>query len=117
MKLQEAWDIIEVCLYPDRSRCVNCAEGGCDWPDCECHCHDREDEARAHLSQATSEVKRDSERLDFLERQNGQARYTGRCIFRQSRHGRGWRLHETSSQEAVGSVRRAIDEAMVTEED
>jgi len=58
----------------------------------------------------------DSKRLDWLEKQNKEARYTGRCIFRWSTTGRGWRLHETSS--AFGdiptftSVRDAIDHAM-----
>jgi len=63
----------------------------------------------------------DKERLDWLEEQNKKASYTGKCRFRWSITGRGWRLHETSSYELdrVGlkhgpfaTVREAIDYAI-----
>ena len=58
----------------------------------------------------------DTELLDWLETQNAKARYTGRCVFRLSTSGRGWRLHETSLPEAVPSVRQAIKDAMRRDE-
>lgn len=54
----------------------------------------------------------DTELLDWLQKQNDKARYTGKCVFRWSSSGRGWRMHETSGQGAVKSVREAIAEAM-----
>lgn len=59
----------------------------------------------------------DIERLDWLEEQNNKCRYTGKCVFRMSKTGRGWRLHETSGPDDYNSgpyisVRKAIDEAM-----
>lgn len=53
-------------------------------------------------------MKTDTELLDFLERLNREKRYTGKCILRLSTTGRGWRLHETSEEAAVSSVREAI---------
>lgn len=50
----------------------------------------------------------DTQLLDFLEYHNGKARYTGKCIFRLSETGRGWRLHETSREGAYESVREAL---------
>ncbi len=58
-------------------------------------------------------LRRDSARLDFLEQQNGLARYTGKCVFRLSMNRRGWRLHETTRLKGVVSVRQAIDNGMV----
>jgi len=56
--------------------------------------------------------KEDTRIIDWLEEQNKKARYTGKCIFRWSGTGRGWRLHETSGLGAVESVRQAILNAM-----
>ena len=67
---------------------------------------------RDSLLEEVAELRKDKERLDFLERQNDLKQYTGRCIFRWSGRGRGWRLHETSLESAVESVRQAIDEAV-----
>lgn len=54
----------------------------------------------------------DKERLDFLQQLTEQKAYTGRVILRDSDSGRGWRLHETSFEEGVPSVRTAIDKYM-----
>lgn len=54
----------------------------------------------------------DTDLLDFLEYHNGKARYTGKCLFRLSSTGRGWRLHETSGEGAYRSVREAIEAAI-----
>lgn len=53
------------------------------------------------------EESKDKKRLDFL--QNNLGSYTGKVICRMSTSGRGWRLHETSLEDAVDSVRKAID--------
>ena len=53
----------------------------------------------------------DTEMIDWLEAQNAKAKYTGRCLFRWSTCGRGWRLHE-SNREGFQSVRQAIRWAM-----
>jgi len=50
----------------------------------------------------------DKELLDFLQKKNDEATYTGKCLFRMSITGRGWRLHETSQPGAKKSVREAI---------
>jgi hypothetical protein len=50
----------------------------------------------------------DSSLIDFLEAQNAKALYTGKCKFRWSATGRGWRLHETNAKGAHNSVRQAI---------
>ena len=50
----------------------------------------------------------DSELLDWLQEQNDKATYTGKCVFRNSTTGRGWRLHETSAIWATKDVRYAI---------
>jgi|SRR5215471_8025681 len=55
----------------------------------------------------------DSELLDWLDEQNGLRRYTGRCLFRLSTSGRGWRLCETSEIGASRSARGAIAAAML----
>ena len=57
---------------------------------------------------ATSE---DAQRVDFLEAELVKARHTGKCAFRVSEHGRGWRLHETSREGAKDTVREALDDA------
>ena len=50
----------------------------------------------------------DSERLDYLDSLTGT--YSDRVTLRQSRTGRGWRLHETREEEPhFASVREAID--------
>lgn len=54
----------------------------------------------------------DTQLLDWLELQHAKAHYTGRCIWRWSRTGRGWRLHETSDDGASQTVREAIMKAM-----
>lgn len=55
----------------------------------------------------------DAELLDFLESENAKARYTGRCMFRLSSTGRGWRLHETSDSNSKQSVREVIADALL----
>ncbi len=55
----------------------------------------------------------DSDRIDFLDKLNKKAQYTGRCILRMSTTGRGWRLHETSDENASPDVRTAIDKFMM----
>jgi len=57
----------------------------------------------------------DTELLDWLQCQNARHEYTGRCIFRDSTTGRGWRLHETSQEGSFETVRAAIACAMVAE--
>ena len=54
----------------------------------------------------------DKDRITFLQTLLDRKRYTGKCILRESTTGRGWRLHETSWEGAVPSVRDAIDELM-----
>ena len=55
---------------------------------------------------------RDTELIDFLQKVNDQADYTGKCIMRESDTGRGWRLHEDSTGDAVQDVREAISDYM-----
>jgi len=57
----------------------------------------------------------DTEMLDWLEAQLQKSAYTGKCIFRWSTIGRGFCLHETSLDGAVGTVRKAIEDAMLEE--
>ena len=57
----------------------------------------------------------DTEMLDWLEAQLQKNAYTGKCIFRWSTIGRGFRLHETGLDGAVGSVRKVIEDAMLEE--
>ena len=57
----------------------------------------------------------DTEMLDWLEAQLQKGAYTGKCIFRWSTIGRGFRLHETSLDGAVTNVREAIVNAMMEE--
>jgi len=59
----------------------------------------------------------DTAMLDWLEEQNAKAKYTGKCIFRWSKCGRGWRLHESSSENGDQSVRAAIQAAMEKDND
>ena len=66
----------------------------------------------------------DTELLDFLQAMLDKNTYTGKCIFRWSTTERGFRLHETSSTkdflfgiDAVSSVRQAIQEGMIREEE
>jgi hypothetical protein len=66
-------------------------------------CHDKENEVN------------DTELLDWIQSQLDKARYTGKCVFRESSLARGWRLHETSRPEAVSDVRQAIKNAMEIE--
>lgn len=61
----------------------------------------------------------DAERLNWLQKQLEKKSYTGKCVFRWSTNGRGFRLHETSEEATerfgitpVDSVREAIDQAM-----
>jgi len=53
----------------------------------------------------------DKERLDYLQQLNDRNNYTGKCVLRESATGRGWRLHETSTDqyETFNNVRDAID--------
>jgi len=54
----------------------------------------------------------DKQLLDFLQKKNDEATYDGKCIFRMSSTGRGWRLHETKKEGASRSVRVAISKAI-----
>jgi len=54
----------------------------------------------------------DKQRLDWLQNQLDKQSYTGKCVFRWSRTGRGFRLHETSFPGATSSVRQAIDDVI-----
>ena len=54
----------------------------------------------------------DAERLDFLQKLTEQKRYTGKVCLRWSRFRRGWRLYETSREDAQTDVRNVIDKAM-----
>jgi hypothetical protein len=62
-------------------------------------------------------MNNDTERLDWLEAQNAKKNYTGRCNFRWSTTGRGWRLLETSGgprmEPTFATVREAIDYTMM----
>lgn len=51
----------------------------------------------------------DKERLDYLQELNDRNNYTGKCVLRESTTGRGWRLHETAGETSFDSVRDAID--------
>lgn len=62
---------------------------------------------------------KDAERLNWLQKQLDKKSYTGKCVFRWSSTGRGWRLHETSDEDGkrfgfipTTYVRKAIDQAM-----
>ena len=54
----------------------------------------------------------DEELLNFLQKLNDEKLYTGKCVLRDSTTGRGWRLHETSGEDAVENVREAIENYM-----
>jgi hypothetical protein len=54
----------------------------------------------------------DEERIDFLQKLTDDNIYTGKVILKTSTTGRGWRLHETSRNDATSSVRVAIDRFM-----
>lgn len=54
----------------------------------------------------------DTERLDFLQKLTDEGRYTKRVIMRMSTTGRGWRLYESESDDAVNDVRETIDVCM-----
>ena len=54
----------------------------------------------------------DTERLNFLQKLTDNKNYTGMVVLRESSTGRGWRLHETSRNDGVKSVRAAIDNFM-----
>lgn len=56
---------------------------------------------------ADTKKRTDTERLNALENLLG--RYTRRVSCRWSTTGRGWRLHESSRDDAEYSVRLAID--------
>ena len=51
----------------------------------------------------------DTELLDYLQSLNDNALYTGKCSLRDSSNGRGWRMHETTLDDAVIDVRQAIE--------
>ena len=55
----------------------------------------------------SNKIRTDTNRLNALERLLG--KYTGKVSCRWSNSGRGWRLHESSREDAVSSVRIAID--------
>jgi hypothetical protein len=50
----------------------------------------------------------DTELLDFLQKVTDRNSYTGKVVCRWSGIGRGWRLHETSRNDAKSNVRQAI---------
>jgi hypothetical protein len=52
-------------------------------------------------------MRTDAELLNGLQARLG--KYTGKVICRWSKHGRGWRLHETSEKGAHDNVRQAIE--------
>jgi len=60
----------------------------------------------------------DTELLDFLESLNNCKTYTGKCVLRMSESfpSRGWRLHETSEDDASDTVREAIEKFKAAEE-
>ena len=52
----------------------------------------------------------DTERINFLQKiMVDDAKYTKKCVLRQSLHGRGYRLHESGNKHALDSVRDMID--------
>ena len=55
----------------------------------------------------------DTERINFLQKLTDRKNYTGMVVLRESYTGRGWRLHETSCENGVNSVRDAIDNFMM----
>lgn len=55
----------------------------------------------------------DTDLINFLENKNKEKNYTGHCIFRMSKTGRGWRLYETSKDDAKSTVREAIVDAIL----
>lgn len=59
----------------------------------------------------------DTRMLDWLEEQNRKEINSGRCVFRWSKLGRGWRLHETGGEHSFLSVREAIAWAMEHQDD
>ncbi len=59
-------------------------------------------------------MRSDKELLDGLQRLLG--RYTGKVICRWSTTGRGWRLHETNSDDASLNVRFEINNFLDEEE-
>lgn len=71
----------------------------------------KHDKAIAAIAATMLKLAEDHNRIEFLENENGKQRYTGKCVFRLSGIGRGWRLHESSHSKAVGKVREAIDAA------
>ena len=52
-------------------------------------------------------VRTDTDRINGLQLLLG--KFTGKVACRWSTTGRGWRLHESSREDAVDSVRAAID--------
>ena len=68
-------------------------------------------------SKETKKSITDTDLINFLESKNKENKYTGRCIFRTSGTGRGWRLHETDMKFARTTVRKAITDAIVREEE
>ena len=59
----------------------------------------------------------DKEMLDWLQSKLEESHYTGRCLFRWSSSGRGWRLHETSHSGAFNTVREALEVGMLQDSD
>lgn len=59
----------------------------------------------------------DTQLFDFLQKKNDEAIYTGKCLFRMSSFGRGWRLYETSQAGAKKSVRGTIADAIDREKE
>lgn len=105
-------------------RCVDCLEGR----ECYRECPDRERGSVEsvldglvvlatddRINRVFDRLKKDEAMLDWLERQNAKGNYTGRCVFRWSTTGRGWRLHESSAEHGYSTVREAIRAAMENE--
>ncbi|NVM21397.1 MAG: hypothetical protein HWN68_06420 [Desulfobacterales bacterium] len=59
----------------------------------------------------------DKQLLDFLQKKNDETAYTGKCLFRMSAYGRGWRLYETSQEGAKKFVREVIADAIDKEKE
>jgi len=64
------------------------------------------------LKALNAALEYDKARLDWLEQQQERYPDRGGVLFRWSLHGRGWRLHQTTREGSVSTVRGAIDAAM-----
>jgi len=70
------------------------------------------DDLKMIVGEAKTKIMRlryDELRLDWLEQQQTKCPVCRHVIFRWSKEGRGWRLHQTTREEGVATVRGAID--------